>query len=68
MPNMQIEQEDARLDGVSAAHSDPSVSGQSAQVPAGSVLGSVSGPRDEDVQRPRGTDMSCNQNCNQGRA
>jgi hypothetical protein len=45
-----IEQEDTRLDGVSAADSDPSVSGQGVQVPAGAVSGGVLGPRDEDVQ------------------
>lgn len=49
IPNEQpIKQEDARLDGVSATDDGSSLSGQSAQVPASSVPGSVLGPDDQD--------------------
>lgn len=45
-----IEQEDTRLDGVPAANSGAPLDSQSTQVPAGSVLGSVPGSRDQNIQ------------------
>lgn len=52
IPNEPVKQEDSRLDGVPAANSDTSLSGTSPQVPAGSVLGSVPGPDDQDFLSP----------------